>query len=53
MSDALYWLIENNPQYSDVQINVHALNSLPENGFPEEILSVEADEDRIKLMVTL
>ena len=47
VSDALYWLIENNPQYSDVQINVHALNSLPENGFPEEILSVEADEDRI------
>ena len=30
---ALLWLIDNNPLYQDVQINMISLNSLPENRF--------------------
>ena len=30
---ALLWLIDNNPQFQDVQINMISLNSLPENRF--------------------
>ena len=32
--DALVWLINNNPQYSEVLVNEDALNILPENGVP-------------------
>ena len=42
--DALNWLTKNNPHYSDVELHFHALNSLPENSVPQEILSLEADE---------
>ena len=31
ISDALLWLIQNNPHYSDVQIDYEALNALPDN----------------------
>ena len=31
ISDALMWLIQNNPHYSDVQIDYEALNALPDN----------------------
>jgi hypothetical protein len=30
--NALVWLINNNPHYSELTINEEALNSLPENG---------------------
>jgi hypothetical protein len=30
--NALVWLINNNPHYSELLINEDALNSLPENG---------------------
>ena len=42
--DALNWLTKNNPHYSNVEINFHALNSLPENDVPQEILSLETEE---------
>ena len=43
----MHWtglLYKNNPHYSDVELNFHALNSLPENSVPQEIISLEADE---------
>lgn len=43
-SDAIHWLIKNNPHYSDIELNYNALNSLPENNVPSEILSIETDE---------
>ena len=43
--DALVWLINNNPQYSEVLVNEGALNILPENGVPSEIMTVETDND--------
>ena len=41
--DALVWLINNNPQYSEVLVNEDALNMLPENGVPSELATVETD----------
>lgn len=37
VSDAIHWLIKNNPHYSDIELNYNALNSLPENNVPSEI----------------
>jgi hypothetical protein len=39
--NALVWLINNNPYYSQITINEDALNSLPENGVPPDLMSVE------------
>ena len=41
---ALLWLIQNNPLYTDVQINEQALNCLPNNGVPVDLLSVESED---------
>ena len=43
--DALVWLINNNPHYSELLINEDALNSLPENGVPPDLMTVETDDD--------
>jgi DNA replication protein DnaC len=43
--NALVWLINNNPHYSGLTINDNALNSLPENGVPPNIMTVETDDD--------
>ncbi|CAB4014021.1 Hypothetical predicted protein [Paramuricea clavata] len=43
--DALVWLINNNPHYSQLLINEDALNSLPENGVPPGLMTVETDDD--------
>ena len=45
MENALYWLINNNPHYKDVQINQESLDSLPENGVPQDLTSVETEND--------
>ena len=45
---ALNWLIANNPLYSDLEINIEALNSLPENGIPEELSNVESNVSEIE-----
>lgn len=42
--DVLMWLINNNPHYSDVEINYPIFNSLPDNGVPSDLLTVDADE---------
>ena len=44
---ALVWLMNNNPCYSDLLINVDALNSLPVNGVPPDLMTVETDDDII------
>ena len=43
--NALVWLINNNPHYSELTINEDALNSLPENGVPPDLMTVETDDD--------
>jgi len=45
VADALHWLINNNPHYTDVQVTLHSLNSLPENGIPHDLISVETEND--------
>ena len=45
VQNALQWLIENNPHYAGVDINLEALNSLPENGVPADILTVDTDSE--------
>ena len=44
--NTLLWLMHNNPHYFQLEINEDALNSLPENGFPADLLTVET-EDKI------
>ena len=43
--DALIWLRNNNPHYSELIINEDALDSLPENGVPPALMTVETDDD--------
>jgi hypothetical protein len=44
--NALVWLINNNPHlYAGLTINDNALNSLPENGVPPDLMTVETDKD--------
>lgn len=38
-------IITNNPYYKDVCVNQQSLNSLPENGVPEDLISVETEND--------
>ena len=42
VSNALQWLINNNPHYKDINVNQH-LNCLPENGVTRDLLSVETE----------
>ena len=43
VADALRWRIINNPRYKDIQVNQDYLSSLPENGVPCDLLSVETE----------
>ena len=43
--NALVWLINNNPHYAGLTINNNALNSLPENGVPPDLMTIETDTD--------
>ena len=38
---ALQWLVQNNPCYKDITIDHVAINLLPEDGIPPELLSVK------------
>ena len=42
--DALLWFAQNNPHCADVEINEQALNSLPDNGAPTDLLTVETGD---------
>ncbi|CAB4003586.1 Hypothetical predicted protein [Paramuricea clavata] len=45
--NALLWLIQNNPLYAELEIDTDALNSLPENGVPTDLVAVETEDDII------
>lgn len=48
MYNALVLFINNNnPHYPDFTINYDALDSLPYNGVPPDIMTVETDDDMI------
>ena len=47
--NALVWLINNNPHYSNLEINEDALSSLPENGVPQDLMTVETDDDIVSV----
>ena len=40
---ALQWLQQNNPYYKDITIDHEALQTLPEDGIPLELLTIEED----------
>ena len=44
LADALFWLLKHNHHYSDVDLNQDALNSLPNNSAPGDLLSVETQD---------
>ena len=46
---ALLWLMENNPHYADLVLNVESFNSLPDNSVPSELFTVQT-EDEIRLI---
>ncbi|CAB4030858.1 ATP-dependent DNA helicase PIF1, partial [Paramuricea clavata] len=45
--NALLWLVQNNPHYAELEINEDALNSLPENGIPADLMTVETENEII------
>ncbi len=45
--NASVWLINNIPHYSELTVNEDALSSLPDNGVPPALTSVETDDDMI------
>ena len=45
VENALNWLIRNNPQYKNVTLNQDALDSLPQNNVPEDLITVHLTEE--------
>ena len=45
VQNALTWLINNNPHYQDVHLNQQCLESLSENGIPNDLISIEREND--------
>ncbi|XP_028412486.1 uncharacterized protein LOC114535320 [Dendronephthya gigantea] len=45
VEQALYWLLKHNPQYRCVTIDSNALESLPSNGIPSNIPTIETLDD--------
>ncbi|CAB3983680.1 ATP-dependent DNA helicase PIF1 [Paramuricea clavata] len=43
--DALLWLVHNNPHYAELDINEIALNLLPENDIPADLMTVETESE--------
>ena len=39
--NALLWLMNNNPHYNDITVNEDALQLLPDNGIPTDIMSLK------------
>jgi hypothetical protein len=39
--------VQNNPHYSELEINEDALNSLPENGIPADLMTVATENEII------
>ena len=45
--NALLWFVQNNPHYAELEINQDALNLLPENGIPADLMTVETENEII------
>ena len=45
--NALLWLLQNNSHYKDITIDQHALDCLPINGVPTDIMTIESDNDTV------
>ena len=45
VQNALTCLINNNPHYQDVHLNQQCLQSLPKNGIPNDLISIEREND--------
>ena len=43
--NALLWLVHNNSHYAELDINEIALNLLPENGIPADLMTVETESE--------
>ena len=43
--NALLWLLHNNPYYAELEINAEVLNSLPENGVPPDLMTIETEAE--------
>ena len=52
VQQALIWLIQNNPHYSNVTLNLDSLQSLPVNGVPDDLQSVETNETEFQSIET-
>lgn len=44
VEQALFWLMKNNPHYENIMFDSDALNSLPTNGMPDELQTIETVE---------
>ena len=45
--NAIVWLTRNNPFYKDVQVDHVALQALPEDGYPGDVLSTDDPDDSL------
>ena len=45
VDNSLVWLLNNKPQFSEVLVIGDALNFLPENGLPSELMTVATGND--------
>ena len=43
--DALMWLLTHNPLYKELEIDQEALNTLPENGVPQDFITLNTEEE--------
>ena len=43
--DALMWLLTHNPLYKELEVDREALNSLPENGVPQDFITFDTEEE--------
>lgn len=44
VQEARIWLIQNNPHYTNVTLNLDSLQPLPENGVPDDLQTLETNE---------
>lgn len=47
VEDALQWLSLHNPLYKDIKINQDSLNSLPQNGIPSDLQTIQTTSDTL------
>ena len=43
--DALMWLQTHNPLYKELELDQEALNTLPENGVPQDFITLDTEEE--------